>query len=368
MNQISNMQIFCLLSASLVPLAYLYVPMVTVHYANNGAWLAFLLSILPTSLLVYLYMYIIKKSTQPFPSILNEHFGKILGKVIGFLYVLVFFFTTVFSITYFTALISSSIVPDTPLSIYIGAVLLVSYSALKSGMENVARVLEIVMIFSLITGLFLVLLSLGQSANISELLPIIETSYWDFGSAMLYSFSISGELIAILTLAFFSNDRTRIGRPLIWVLTVYAILITLTIVAILMDFGPEYSNHIAFPSFKLVRSIKISDFIQNIDIIFISVLIIGIFASVCVKWFLACFSVQQIFNLRDYRFLAAPTSVIIGIAALMTGKNIVAIQIIVHQVLPYVYGVFYVLIPILVWLVLVFKPTPTQNQVKAPTS
>lgn len=368
MNQISNMQIFCLLYASMVPLAYLLVPMVTVHSAHNGAWLAFLLSILPTSLLISLYMYIIRNSKSPFPALLEEHFGKMIGKTIGFLYMLVFFFSTVFSITYFTALISSSIVPDTPLSVYIGAMLLASYSALKSGMENVARVLEIVIIFGFVPIIVVVVISLAQSANIGELFPIIQTSYWDFGSAALYSFCISGELIAILTLAFFANDRGKIGRPLKWVVISYTALIGLTTMAILMDFGAEYSNHIAFPVFKMVRSIKISDFIQNIDIIFIGILIIGIFASVCVKWFLVCFSIQQVFGLRDYRFLAAPSSVIIGIAALMTGKNIVAIQMIVHQVLPYLYGTFYILIPTLLWLVLVVKPTPADNQQKSPSA
>ncbi len=367
MNQISNLQIFCLLSASVIPLDYLFVPMVTVHIAHNGAWLAFLLSILPTILLVYVYMYIIKNSTRPFPAILEEHLGKILGKAIGFSYILVFLFATVFAITYFTALISSSIVPDTPLSIYIGAMLLVSYSALKSGMENVARVTEILIIFGFTAGLILVILALAQSADLNALSPIIDNSYWDLGKAALYSFCISGDLIAVLTLAFYSNDRSRISQPLRWVLYSYVVLITLTIMAILMDFGTDYSNHIAFPTFKLVRSIKISDFIQNIDIIFISILIAGLFASVCVKWFLTCFSIQQVFGLRDYRFLAAPSSVFIGIAALMTGKNIVAIQMIVHQVLPYIYGIFFVLIPLLIGLVLVFKSTPTEDEEKAPS-
>ncbi|MEQ8201866.1 MAG: endospore germination permease [Syntrophomonadaceae bacterium] len=366
MNQISNLQVFCLLQASLIPTAYLFIPMLTIHSAHNGAWLAFLLSVLPTALLAYLYTYVVRKSSRPFPASLEEHLGKLLGKIIGFSYILVFFFATVFSITYFTALISSSIVPDTPLSIYIGAMLLVSYSALKSGMENIARVIELLFFLSFFPTIILVVISMVQSPDIRALLPVVQTSYLDLGSAILYSVCISGELIAILTFAFFSNDKPNIARFLKWVVIAYAALISLTTAAILMDFGPDYANHISFPIFKLIRTIKISDFIQNIDIIFISIFIMSIFTSVCVKWFLTCFSIQQVFGLRDYRFLAAPTAVMIGVATLMTGKNIVVIQTIVHQILPYLYGVFFVIIPCLLGLVLVFKPVPTDRKVQSP--
>lgn len=357
MNKISNMQIYCLLHATMLPIAFLIIPMVSIHTANSGAWAAFLVSVLPTILLAYLYIYIVKNSSRPFPATLEEHLGKVVGKILGFLYILVFLFSTIFSITYFTALISSSIVPDTPLSVYIAALLLASYYALKTGMENVARVIEIVIILGFIPALILVLLGILQSPNLSALVPVIDAPYSDIAGTIVRAFFLSSELIAVLTLAFFSNDRNRISRPVNWVVVTYAGLITLTTAAILMNFGPNYTNHISFPTLKLVRSIKVSDFIQNIDIVLICVLILGTFTAMTVKWFLACYSMQQVFGLRDYRFLAAPSSVAVGIGALMLGKNIVAIQLIVHHILPYVYGVFFVLIPFMLFILVLFKPS-----------
>ena len=358
MNQISNMQLYCMLQATIMPLAFLIVPMVSVHSSQHGAWAAFMVSILPTALLCYMYLYIIKQSTRPFPATLEEHLGRVLGKSIGFLYILVFLFITVFSLTYFTSLISSSIVPDTPLSVYIGAMLLVSYYALKTGLENTARVIEVIILYAFIAVPLLILLSIWQSHDFKSLVPIFDVSLPELGATVLYAFVYSGELIAVLTLAFFSNDRKRISRPVNWTLAVYSTLMILTTAAILMDLGPNYVNHVSFPTFKLIRSIKISDFIQNIDIIFISVFILGIFTGTTVKWFLTCFSIQQVFGLRDYRFLAGPSSILIGIGALMTGKNIIAIQMIVHHVLPYIYGIFFVLIPLILFLVVLFKPIP----------
>ncbi|HRY13214.1 MAG TPA: endospore germination permease [Syntrophomonadaceae bacterium] len=367
MNQISNVQLYCMLHATIMPLAFLILPMVSVHYSQHGAWAAFMVSILPTALLCYMYQYIVHNSSRPFPATLEEHLGQVLGKSIGFLYILVFLFITIFSITYFTSLISSSIVPDTPLSVYIGAMLLVSYYALKTGLENIGRVLEVIVLYVFIAVPLLVLFSIMQSHDFRALLPIFDASLSEMGNTVSYAFLYSGELIAILTLAFFSNDRKRISRPVNWTLAIYCIVITITTAAILMDLGPVYVNHVSFPTFKLIRSIKISDFIQNTDIIFISVFILGVFAGTTVKWFLACFSIQQVFGLRDYRFLAGPTAILIGIGALMTGKNIIAIQMIVHHVLPYIYGVFFVLIPLILFLVVLFKPTP-DSEASSPSS
>ncbi len=66
----------------------------------------------------------------------------------------------------------------------------------------------------------------------------------------------------------------------------------------------------------MIRLARIGDFIQNLDIVFIAVWIMGIFGAVTIPWFMACFTTQKVFNLQDYRFLAAPSAVIIGILSI----------------------------------------------------
>ena len=361
MNRISNFQIYCLLVTSTVSLAYLITPMVVIHAARNGAWLAVLTSIIPGFLLVYVYMYIIKKSPRPFPALLEDCLGKVAGKIISFFYILVFLFTTAFTLRYFVALIGSSIVTDTPLSVYIGAMLLTGYYALKTGLENIARMAEIIVLLGLPLSVLLVFISLAQAPHVGSLIPILGTDYAGFGQAFLYSFLITGDMIAILALAHFTNDRHKVSRPVFMVLYTYIAIITITTMTTLLNFEVDYASLIAFPTFKLVRSITVSDFIQNIDVVFVCVWIIGIFAAITVKWYLACYTTQQVFALRDYRFLAAPTSVVIGIGSLMVGRNITEIQILVHELIPYVYGISYILIPFLVFIVLLFKPAPAAD-------
>jgi spore germination protein (amino acid permease) len=287
---------------------------------------------------------------------LEDCLGKVIGKTIGFLYILFFLWGTAFTLQYFVALIGSSIVPDTPLSVYIGAMLLTSFYALKMGFQNIARVCELLLFFGLPFSIVVVLISLCQSPDLGNLLPIIPINYENFGNAVIHSLLIMSDIMAILVLAHFSTEREKIPQTLFKVLFTYIGLITLTAMVTIIQFGQNYANLITFPTFKMIRTITISQFVQNIDVIFIAMWIIGIFGAVSVKWFLACYSIQQVFKLQDYRFLAAPTAVTIGIISLIMGMNIIELQIIVHHILPIIYGIFYVLIPLLVFIVLLFKP------------
>jgi len=371
MIRINNLQIYCLLMLTTAPLAYLLIPMVVNHMIGNNGWLAVLASIIPGALLLYVYIYILKKSSKPFPTCLEDCLGKTAGKIIGFLYILAFLWGTAFTLQYFVALIGSSIVPDTPLSVYIGAMLLTSYYALKTGLQNIARIAELLIIAGLPFTFLIVLISLAQKFNISNLLPLFNTNYENFSMAVFYSFFILGDMMAILVLAYFSTNREKVPRTLFTVLYTYITLIALTAMVTTMQFGSDYNNLITFPTFKMVRTITVSDFIQNIDVAFISLWIIGIFGSISVKWFLACYTIQQVFDLKDYRFLAAPTSVTIGIISLMLGKNIISLQIIVHKIVPIIYGVFYILIPLIVFFILLFKSVPgadVETGLKTPSA
>lgn len=368
---INNLQIYCMLMLVTAPLAYLITPPVITHLVGSSGWLAVLTALIPGALLIYIYTYILKKSVHPFPVMLEDCLGKIVGKILGFVYILLFLLATALTLRIFTSFISSSITPDTPLSVYIGAMLLAGYYALRTGLENIARVSEVLILLGLPISFIIVLIVLVQQHDASNLLPLVYTNFMNFGIATYEGFIVLGNMITVLTLAYFSTDRDQTPRTLFNVMYTYIALITLSAVAIVMHLGANYANLIAFPTFKLIRSITIADFIQNVDAAFIALWIIGIFGAIMVIWFMTCYVTQQVFALKDYRFLAAPTSVIIGILALMMGNNIEEEGILLATIFPAIYGIFYVIIPVVLFFILLFKPLPGKGiatGLKNPTS
>jgi spore germination protein (amino acid permease) len=236
--------------------------------------------------------------------------------------------------------------------------LLTSFYALKTGLQNIARIAEVLILFILPFAFLIIFISLAQNLDFNYLLPVAYSSFKDFGEAVYTSFFIMGDFMAILVLAYFSTNREKIPRTLFCVLFTFIALIALTAMITVMQFGADYTNLITFPTFKLVRTITVSDFIQNIDVVFISLWIIGIFGAISVKWFLACYTIQQVFDLKDYRFLAAPTSVTIGILSLVMGQNIIELQLLLQTIIPCMYGIFFIFIPLVLFCILIFKPNP----------
>jgi len=358
MIRINNMQIYCLLVLVTIPTAFLITTSNVAEQVANNAWLAILAASVPGALMVLMYSYILKKSPGPLPSMLENCLGKVLGKIVGFVYIVIFLAGAAATLGIFISFIGSSIVPDTPLSVYISLMLLVSYYVLKTGLENLARVSELLVLFGLPLSFIIVLISLLHSPDSKNLLPIAYVSFKSFAYGTYEGLIIMSNMIAILILAYFSSNREKIPRILFYVLITYISLIALTAAVTIMLFGSEYTNMSTWPTFKLVRAITIGDFIQNIDAAFIALWILGIFGSISVKWFLACYFTQQVFALRDYRFIAAPSSVALGIMALMLSRNIVELQITLSKIIPLIYGIFYVFIPLILFFILLFKSEP----------
>ena len=77
MFRISHFQLYCILLLLVGPVAFLETPNILIIHLGCNAWLAAIGAIVPGILLAAMFQYIIKKSSQPFPLLLEEHLGKI---------------------------------------------------------------------------------------------------------------------------------------------------------------------------------------------------------------------------------------------------------------------------------------------------
>ncbi|PKM77517.1 MAG: hypothetical protein CVU90_06625 [Firmicutes bacterium HGW-Firmicutes-15] len=368
MFKISNFQIYCMLIILVAPLAYLDTPKRISTCLFNNAWLAAFGAIIPGLLMAAMFLYIINKSTSPFPLLLEEHLGLVIGKILGFIYVFFFLLITIYSLRLFTDFILSNVLPGTPISVFIGVLLLVGFYAIKTGLENIARVSELFILIGLPFSFLITLLALGEHHNIESLLPFADMSYGSFGLGLAYASFALGKLMPILTLAFFSNNRKGLGLTVYQVVFTYALLIGLTTLATTLTLEGLPTSYSTFPTFSMVRALRFGQWVQNIDIIFIGIWILGVFATVTIAWFMACFTAQQVLKLRDYRFLAAPSTLIIGISSLVLSRNILEVQIMGDIIIPIIYSIFLILIPMVIFIITLFKPYPEDHNISKPVS
>lgn len=361
MFKISNIQLYCMLLLLVAPVAFYQQPQQLMPILSNNAWLAVFAGFLPGVLIVLMFSHIIKKSCRPFPLLLEEHLGKPFGKLLGFAYIPFFLLVASFTLRQFVDFLVSNVLPQTPISVFIGVLLFVGFIAVKSGLENIARVCEIVTLVGLPFSLFLAFMALIQKFNPENLLPFAYVNYKSFGTGIFYASYIYGKILPVLTLAYFCPRKSTIKKNLMAVSLTYVLVIGLTTLAIVMTLGSASGTLLAFPTSSMVRLLHIGEFIQNIDIIFMGIWILGVFASGSIIWFMACYIAQQVFGLNDYRFLAGPSSLIIGVGSIIISANISELTVMSQKILPVIYLVFFIIIPLFVFTITLFKPYPTEN-------
>jgi len=358
MSKITNFQLYCLLVILVCPVAVLEQPHRLLHIAHNNAWLPFIPVVFSGALLVFMYSHIIKKSSQPFPLMLEEHLGKILGRILGSVYIFIFWLTSAFSLRLFIEFMKMNVLPATPISIFIGVILLLGLVAIKMGLNSIARCSEIIVLTGLPFTFIIILVSLLNNFHIDRIRPIAYIDYKSFGTGIYVATFILGKVMPVLSLAYFIPEKKKTPAIMYSVLFTYIPLLTLVTLAIIVSLGVIPSLNFVFPTFNMIRLARIGNFVQNVDIVFIGVWILGIFGAVTIPWFMACFTAQKVFNLHDYRFLAAPSMLIIGFLSIIVGRNNLQVIIWSLDIIPYFFSVFFILIPFLLFIVTLFKSTP----------
>ncbi|NLB87986.1 MAG: GerAB/ArcD/ProY family transporter [Syntrophomonadaceae bacterium] len=359
MYRLTNFQLYCLMVMLVVPIAFLEQPKRLILLVEHNAWLACIAVIIPGFLIINMFTYIIKKSQNPFPYLLEEYFGKIGGKILAFIYIGVFILIASYTLSLFVNFVITNVLPATPISVLIGSLLLVGYYIMKNGFQNFSRSTELIILLGLPVVLAIILLAFTQTINFDHLLPIGYMDYKNFGLAVISISSVLGRIFPILTIAYFSNDLSKLNWVLTMVLFTFAMVILLPTLGVILAFGGTASNMLAFPALSLLRQIDIAQFITNIDIFFIGLWISGTMSAFCIFWFMACFTAQQLFSFKEYSFLSAPSSLIIAVLSLMLAPNIIILEIINTLLVIGVYLVFFLFIPLVIFIMALFKPHKT---------
>src|SRR5690606_4848138 len=151
-------------------------------------------------------------------------------------------------------------------------------------------------------------------------------------------------------------DWAGLRRAVAAALFTYVLLITWAVLLVTVIFGSTFAEMRSFPPFAIVQVINIGGFIQNIDIIFIGVWIMGMFATTTGSWFIGLISLQQALRLENYRFLAAPTALIIGGVSIAMAENILEVHILSEILIPLFYAVVLFLIPFVMFIRILLKP------------
>jgi spore germination protein KB len=302
------------------------------------------------------YTGLLEKSSNTFPIMLEEHLGKIAGKILAIIYIAVFALLSILYLRFYEEFIINNVLLGSPVSALLMIIVIPGFYAIYCGTQVMARVSEIVFIVAFPLAILLLLAGMTEKPDFANLLPLTNISPVNLLEAVYLNTWHVGNMVLILALYSFCQQNVRVIKTmLIRVTLVLVLYLSTEMLVILIVLGADLTATQSFPLFEIARNIELGGFIRNLEVFFISSFIMGICISVTIFWFMACYCTQKVFNLKDYRFLAAPAGIIIAFGSILISPNTFWVFSILEKIAPIFFGVFFVLIPILLYLIALIK-------------
>lgn len=281
--------------------------------AKQDAWLAIILGMVISLPFMLIFARLHKLYPKKDLFDINEYiFGKILGKLLSFL-LIYYVATNMMSVmSAFNHFIITASLVKTPIEIpYIILTLLCIYG-IRVGVEVLARWTE-VFLPVIILVLFIGTILLIPKMNIKNLQPILNQGFKPVieGAILTLLFPLS-ETIAFVMI--FTNSKNHISfkRIYIYGLLIGGSLILLLVLTEILVLGVDETLIHYFPGYQTFTRFSIGGLIERLEILSGATFILAGFIKISILLLAVSRGVAKIFNLDDYRFVAAPTGLLIG--------------------------------------------------------
>jgi spore germination protein KB len=290
--------------------------------AKQDAWIAVLLGMLAGIIVFLVYTSLYKFSNnKSLITLLRAAFGRYIGWIIGWIYVIYFIYFASRVLRDFVDLLRLAAYDRTTfLTLAIGMVLCVMYASYK-GIEVFAR-------FTLIT-FFLVLVSLAgiiilqfSSGNVQfqNLQPVLEDGMMPVLKAAFPALVVIpyGELIVFLMLFPYVQQSSKIRKIGVNSIILGGGILLLFTILNLSILGADVYSRSSFPLLTSVGLINIANFVQRIESILIFLMVLLGFVKIFLFAYGAILGTSELFQIRKnaliypITFLILLSSVIIS--------------------------------------------------------
>lgn len=326
-GKISPRQSCQLLIMALIATAILLVPSITTQQLEQDAWLAVLLGTLWGLVTLFaVYQLGLKYPNQTIYEYAQTLLGRWPGKIVGLVYVWSFLRVTAIVIREFGDFMTTSFMPNTPISVFSISLIFLAIWAVFAGLEILARMNEFIIILVISSLIFIMLLSLDNwdLANLqpmftADLLAVVKTSFipevWAVDTITLsviipFLTRPKQALVAGAFAAFFANGLLAAG-----------------IIAALATFGPFLLQITRFPILTFVRVINIGKKLSRFEVLVMVVWVAGVFIKTTLYLYCACLGLAQITDLKEIRPVVLPLGVIVIVWSFSMFNNIAELEL-----------------------------------------
>ncbi len=318
--------------------------------ASQDIWISILLSMVMA--LPFLIIY--ARLLSLFPSknlfeIIEEVFGKIVGRFIILIFTLYFLHLGALVIRNVTEFVQIVSFPETPQFFIAFSVGLLVIYMVKNGFEVLGRLTEPLLYLIVITAFCTILLSVSKM-DLSHIKPVLYKGWKPIlkSGFFLFTFPFAETIVFTVILGSLKQNSKPYKVYILSLIIGGAFILVISIRNILVLGVSNMLTHY-FPTYSAVSLIEIGDFLERIETIAVIVFILSSFVKISVCLFAASMGFSKLFNFNDYTQIAAP------IAFLMLNLSFILYNNIMEMfewldIYPYYVIPFQIILPLIIWI------------------
>lgn len=327
--------------------------------SRQDAWIAVAIATVLGVGLISFFVFLLKQLPgKNLFEILTFCFGKWLGKGIGFLYILYFFYIAARVLRDFGELMTTVIFQNTPIEVIAITMMLVCTYMLYLGLEVFGRTGEIFIpyVFAFILLIGLSILFSGEM-DFKNLQPIMAEGFGPilkhvFPSLLTFPF---GELITFTVIIPYVSKFKKAGKVSAFTVLVSGLIIIYGTLSEIASLGAEQMERTVFPLLSAAREISLLEFIERVDLIVVFIVMFGIITKVSVFFYGGLKGIEHIVN-KPYRFFILPMATIISYCSIQISDNFAEhIEEGIRFIPQYMHIPFQLIFPFLMAPILVWK-------------
>lgn len=355
-GKITSKQASWLVVSLILSTAILLLPSIVVGQAKQDAWLSVILTTINGLLLAWLVVTLgLRFPDKTIIEYSQDVLGKFFGKLIGALYIFWLIYFESLVVREFGDFLITSIMRETPLLVFIIAIVFVAWFTVIQGLEVIARTNEFLLPF-VVGSILLIVILVSKDINFKLLLPVFENGFIPIIKGAYTPTSWFGEIATMLMIIPYINSPQKTKKAFAIAVLVVGFLLLIGGIASLGVLGSAQSAALEFPFFSLARTIKLVNFIERLDTIIMALWVTGVFIKVTLPFYAITLALAQWFNLKKYQTLALPVGILLVALGVFIFDNITQGVIILGLVWP-VFAFFTgeIFIPLLILTVAVIS-------------
>jgi len=328
--------------------AILVIPASIASEAKQDAWIAAIIGVAISFILVKLYISLGKRTPSlTFIEANEKILGRFLGKFTAVGFLLLTFLSSGELLYFIGIFMKTEVMPETPTMAFALLFSIIIVYAAFLGIEVFARSTEILFpIFILIFIIFAVCIT--PQISFDNVQPILETPKKSFLYSIIRFMSIFSFPLVVLLMLFPSavNVQKSAQKGFYIGAIIGGIVLIIIITLCILVLGPSNTASRTFPSYALAQRISIGNFLQRIEIIMAGMWIISIYIRTFMYFYASVIGVAQLCKIQDHRPLILPFGLLmIGLSQIIH-PNIVHSNVYNNEIWPIFSAIFTVILPL----------------------